>query len=88
MPVPMAAAVAAIPWLLSAVVCCFMAIYTLIVLVALLHPDQQRRTDARAVLRLHLQALSLKRGNRKLGRPGGSWAVLSSGHPRVAAMRR
>ena len=57
MPASMAAAVAAVPWLLSTVVCCFMAIYALTVLVALLHPDQKRRADARAVLRLHLQVL-------------------------------
>jgi hypothetical protein len=65
MPALMAAAVAAVPWLLSTVVCCFMAIYALIVLVALLHPDQQRRSDARAVLRLHLQALWRSRSNRR-----------------------
>ena len=65
MPAPMAAAVAAVPWLLSVVVCCFMAIYALIVVVALLHPDQQRRADARVVLRLHLQALWRNRPNRR-----------------------
>ena len=57
MPASMAAAVAAVPWLLCTLVCCFMAIHVLIVLVALLHPDQKRKTDARAVLRLHLHAL-------------------------------
>jgi hypothetical protein len=65
MPVSMAAAVAAVPWLLSTVVCCFMAIYALTVLVALLHPDQHRRADARAVLRLHLQALRRNRSKHR-----------------------
>jgi hypothetical protein len=65
MPASMAAAVAAVPWLLSTVVCCFMALYALIVLIALLHPDQQRRTDARVLLRLHLQVLRRNRPNRR-----------------------
>jgi hypothetical protein len=65
MPASMATAVAAVPWLLSTVVCCFMAIYALIVLIALLHPDQQRRADARAVLRLHLQVLRRNKPNRR-----------------------
>jgi hypothetical protein len=65
MPAPMAAAIAAVPWLLSTVVCFFMAIYALTVLVALLHPDQRRRADARAVLRLHLQALWPSRSSRR-----------------------
>ena len=63
MPTSMAAAIAAVPWLLSTVVCGFLVIYALIVLVALLHPDQRRRADARAVLRLHLQALRRGRSN-------------------------
>jgi hypothetical protein len=53
MPAPLAAAVAAVPWLLSTAVCTFIALYALTVLVALLHPDQARRADARAVLRLY-----------------------------------
>lgn len=48
-------------FLVSAVVCFLFAIYALIVLVAVFHPDQQRRKDARAVLRLHLQALRRNR---------------------------
>jgi hypothetical protein len=63
MPTSMAAAIAAVPWLLSTVVCGFIVIYALTVLVALLHPDQQRRADARAVLRLHLQVLRRGRSN-------------------------
>ena len=63
MPTSMAAAIAAVPWLLSTVVCGFLVIYALIVLVALLHPDQHRRADARAVLRLHLQVLRRRRSN-------------------------
>jgi len=64
MPASVATAVSAVPWLLSTVVCGFMAIYALAVLVALLHPDQKRRADARAVLRLHIQALWPKNPDR------------------------
>lgn len=61
MPTSVVAAIAAVPWLLGTVVCAFLAIYALAVLVALLHPDEKRRADARAVLRLHIQALWPKR---------------------------
>jgi hypothetical protein len=53
----MAAAVAAIPWLLCTVVCGLLGTYIVIVLVALLHPDAGRRADARAVLDLHVRAV-------------------------------
>jgi len=64
MPTSVAAAIAVVPWLLSTVVCGFLAIYALTVLVALLHPDQHRRADARAVLRLHPQVLRRGSSNR------------------------
>jgi hypothetical protein len=56
MPVSLTVAVTAIPWLLSSVVCGLLATYIAIVLMALLHPDRERRADARAVLDLHMFA--------------------------------
>ena len=56
MPASVAVAVTAIPWLLSTVVCGLLGTYVVIVLVALLHPDRERRADARAVLDLHMFA--------------------------------
>ena len=57
MPASVAVAVSAIPWLLSTVVCALLATYIVVVLFALLHPDPERRADARAVLDLHMFAM-------------------------------
>ena len=56
MPAYVVAAVTAIPWLLSIVVCGLLATYIMIVLVAVFHPESQRRADARVLLDLHLLA--------------------------------
>jgi hypothetical protein len=62
MPASMAAAVAAIPWLLSTVVCGLLGTYMVIVLVALFYPDPERRADARAMLALHMFAAPRHKG--------------------------
>jgi hypothetical protein len=62
MPASLAAAVVAIPWLLSTVVCGLLATYIVIVLVAVLHPEPRRRADARALLDLHIFAAPRRKG--------------------------
>ncbi len=57
MPASLPVAAVATPWLISIAICGFIAIYVVAALVAVLHPDQKRRADARAVLQLHIQAL-------------------------------
>jgi len=61
----------ALPWLLGGLVLGLLATHVVTVLVALFHPDPDRRSDARAVLDRHSFTTTRRHGGRRRHRDAG-----------------